>query len=566
LAFVSVSGVERVAAGQTPPAPPAPERSGAPALQAPTGPAWEHKQRGDSLARAGRLEHAAIAYRAAIANDPSLVVAYNELGNVYFAQGKYGEAVTQFEEAIKRKPDYHLARYNLAYALRKAGRLGEAAVAYRAFLKARPGDADGFFGLGETLKALEDPKGAVAAYRKYVTLETRPSEAEWVRKARTEIVALEAAAAAAAAPPSVPAPPVAPAPVPAASPAPTGPLVLAPARKLEPPAAPPLPAPPALVPARRLAVVPAVPEVPEKKAETPPIAAPAPPAPPQLGVAQTPAAPSAPAAPEKPVAVTKPPLPVSPPVAPPLPAPPPVAPPAPEPRPAPAQIDRVALAGGAEKPAGPEALLRQAEAAFQLRDYGRALLLFEAVVKEVPGKPEAHYKLGVARAAKGDLPGALEAWETVTRLEPANKAAQDLVMRTREKLGLVRPETYEGGDPRARGEGYLDRGRALQALRAFDVALRGARSSPELLLGRARALMGLGRYRDAVRDLLDAVALQPTAALPYYHLGTCLRRLGDEPQAHHYYRLFLSLADPDDAGVAEKVRRARRWLTRAGRQ
>jgi tetratricopeptide (TPR) repeat protein len=563
--LLSLSGVAQVAAGQTPPSPATPS---ARPLQWPTGPAWEHKQRGDRLARAGRLEQAAIAYRAAIANDPNLVVAYNELGNVYFAQGKFGEAVTQFQEAVQRKPNYHLARYNLAYALRKAGRFAEAALAYRAFLKARPGDPDGHFGLGETLKALGDRKGAVAAYRQYVAIETRPSEIEWVRKAKAEIVALEAAAAVSAAP--APAPASTPSSPPPALPQPPKnlPLVRAPARKVETPAAPSTSPPPALPPARRVdattsppfpAAPPSPKAPPSPPASLPPAALPQG-APPSVAGPGFPGPGPGPAtgSPPQPPSAALPPRPIGP-LA-------PEATPTPPARPAPVQADRVTLAQSAENSRGVQALLRQAETAFQLRDYAKARQLFETTALKAPGTPEIHYKLGVARAASGDLPGALQAWETVTRLDPANKAAQDLVMRTREKLGLVRPESYEGGDPRARGDNYLERGRALQALRAYDLALRGATHSPELLLGRARALMDLGRYPEAVRTLLDAVALQPTAPLPYYHLGTCLQRLGDKPQALHYFRLFLSLADPDDAGVAEMVRQARRWLSRAGRQ
>lgn len=159
--------------------------------------------------------------RAAVAASPTDPAAYEALGKVQLKAGDVDGAIATYRALIDAAPDYDRGRYRLAFALRKADRLGEAADAYRAYIERAPNDPDARFGLAKTLEKAGDDAGALDAYRAYVHLEVRPSEAEWVERARAQITVLEAAgqgSAPSTSPPSAAPPPAAAAP--AASPAP----------------------------------------------------------------------------------------------------------------------------------------------------------------------------------------------------------------------------------------------------------------------------------------------------------------------------------------------------------
>ena len=182
LLAISVSGAGPLASGQVPARAPADASRSA---------AEPYKKRGDSLARQGQLDLAAREYRTALTIDGSYAEAHNELGQVYAAQGKLSMAMTAYRLALTQLADFPQARYNLAYALRKSSRFGEAATEYRRFVRSTPTDPDGHYGLGETLKTLGDKAGARAAYERYLELEKRPEEAQWIARAKVEVAAFE---------------------------------------------------------------------------------------------------------------------------------------------------------------------------------------------------------------------------------------------------------------------------------------------------------------------------------------------------------------------------------------
>jgi tetratricopeptide (TPR) repeat protein len=146
----------------------------------------------EELRKANKLTEAAAMYKRAIAADRGNLDLYNDLGNVYFALKQYGDAANAFADATHRDPSYALGWYNLAHALRKGDRPLEAADAYHQYIKLKPDDPDPYYGLGQTLKMTGDTNGAIAAFKKYVSMEKRPEEQKWVDKARAELQALEA--------------------------------------------------------------------------------------------------------------------------------------------------------------------------------------------------------------------------------------------------------------------------------------------------------------------------------------------------------------------------------------
>ncbi len=77
-------------------------------------------------------------YRRAIAADPNMTVAHNNLGMVLIQQGRLEEAVAALGQAVSVDPGYAEAHNNLGFAYRRMGRDLEAAGCYEKFLALTP--------------------------------------------------------------------------------------------------------------------------------------------------------------------------------------------------------------------------------------------------------------------------------------------------------------------------------------------------------------------------------------------------------------------------------------------
>ncbi len=86
----------------------------------------------------GDMAAAATSYRQAIAADPNMTVAHNNLGMVLIQQELLSEAVSALQQAVKVAPDYAEAYNNLGFAYRRMGRDLEAADHYEKFLALTP--------------------------------------------------------------------------------------------------------------------------------------------------------------------------------------------------------------------------------------------------------------------------------------------------------------------------------------------------------------------------------------------------------------------------------------------
>lgn len=193
-------------------------------------------------------------------------------GEALLREKRFADAAAKFKAATVADPTFALAWYDLAYAQRRAGRCDEAVVAYRRFAAVRPGEPDPFYGLGLCLKELGDRTGAIAALKKYLSLENRPTEQKFVDKARAEVAALEGADSPPAAPASVAVAPPTRAPAPTKSPE----QAAMPAQAQAPARPPPQPQGPAPLtgPPPPAAPTPAAPPAPAARTPAPPPAAP----------------------------------------------------------------------------------------------------------------------------------------------------------------------------------------------------------------------------------------------------------------------------------------------------
>jgi Flp pilus assembly protein TadD len=93
---------------------------------------------GALLLRQGKLDEAAARFRTAIAADPKLADARDNLGVVLLHQGKTEEAIAQLQRSIEIDPDATEARVNLGGAFLMQGRYGDAVAQLREALSRDP--------------------------------------------------------------------------------------------------------------------------------------------------------------------------------------------------------------------------------------------------------------------------------------------------------------------------------------------------------------------------------------------------------------------------------------------
>jgi tetratricopeptide (TPR) repeat protein len=179
------------------------ERAPAPAPTAPSPAVLDARKLRDG----GHADDAITRYRAAIASGDKSKDASAELGALLIAAKRNQDAVEPLRAAVAAAPAAADAWYKLAFALRETGQTAEAVDAYRRYITFKPKDPDPYYGLGRALVALGRDTEAWAAFHLYVSLEARPSEKRWLKKARAELARIEKAqdpgAAGSSAPPAM---------------------------------------------------------------------------------------------------------------------------------------------------------------------------------------------------------------------------------------------------------------------------------------------------------------------------------------------------------------------------
>jgi tetratricopeptide (TPR) repeat protein len=136
---------------------------------------------GDLAAAARLYDQCARADRA----DP--VAPYN-LGNIRLADGQtdlraYDDAALAYRQALARDPSFVEARYNLAQALEAVGKVDEAAAELERVLSAEPTHADATFNLAQLRMSAGDMAAAKSLYERYLALGPPDAWAATARKA-----------------------------------------------------------------------------------------------------------------------------------------------------------------------------------------------------------------------------------------------------------------------------------------------------------------------------------------------------------------------------------------------
>lgn len=125
---------------------------------------------------AGEAEAAIAAYRAALAADPTLAPAMNNLGALLAPMGHREEAIALFRGAVDTDPTYAEAHNNLGLALAAEGRHAEAIPHFEAALRREPKRASWWNNLGNSCVEVFRFADALNAYDNAIALEVASAE------------------------------------------------------------------------------------------------------------------------------------------------------------------------------------------------------------------------------------------------------------------------------------------------------------------------------------------------------------------------------------------------------
>ena len=114
-------------------------------------------------------------------------LALHEEGLRLFQGGSYREAAERFQLAVRLEPDNVHFRNNLAWALFRAGRVGEASSELDEVLRRAPRRDIAYANLAEIRLAQGDTTAAIAAYRRFLELNTDPRRESVARRKLAEI-------------------------------------------------------------------------------------------------------------------------------------------------------------------------------------------------------------------------------------------------------------------------------------------------------------------------------------------------------------------------------------------
>jgi Tfp pilus assembly protein PilF/peroxiredoxin len=131
---------------------------------------------GTLLAKGGQPVKARAAYERALAAQPDLSEASNDLGALLAQEGNLPAAIQRFRAALSVTPDYPDALNNLGYALLQTGRNDEARALYEKALKLQPDFPEALNNLGLILGREGDIEGAEPYFRQ--ALDKRPDYGE----------------------------------------------------------------------------------------------------------------------------------------------------------------------------------------------------------------------------------------------------------------------------------------------------------------------------------------------------------------------------------------------------
>jgi len=114
----------------------------------------------------------------ALALDPTLIEAHNNLGTFLFERKLFGAARLEFLEVLRRDPSSVSARFNLARTLAALGEHEHAIQEFEVLLAADPADVAARYELAASLEAMERKTDAIAQLRRALQTDNNPKRSE----------------------------------------------------------------------------------------------------------------------------------------------------------------------------------------------------------------------------------------------------------------------------------------------------------------------------------------------------------------------------------------------------
>ncbi|MCS6900592.1 MAG: tetratricopeptide repeat protein [Myxococcales bacterium] len=128
------------------------------------------------------VEEACELYQRALAYDPTLALAYNNLGNLRYRQGNEDAAIDLYHRALDIDPAQPEALYNLGFCLLHRGNAASAIPFLEAAAESNPRFADAQLCLAMAHELTGDRRGARPAWRRYLELEPSGEWADYARQ------------------------------------------------------------------------------------------------------------------------------------------------------------------------------------------------------------------------------------------------------------------------------------------------------------------------------------------------------------------------------------------------
>lgn len=135
-------------------------------------------ERAVSAEAGGQWDEAVQHYRQALAQDPGLLKARNNLGNLYIRQHQLPEAIAQFQAALVLAPEYAYARNNLGSAYLMMGQEAEAIQEFLTALRLDGSYVSPYYNLAAIYARRRDLAHVIAFLTKAIALE--PAVLSWI--------------------------------------------------------------------------------------------------------------------------------------------------------------------------------------------------------------------------------------------------------------------------------------------------------------------------------------------------------------------------------------------------
>jgi hypothetical protein len=129
-----------------------------------------------------RMGEAETLYREAIRRDPSMAVAYTNLGNIRFRKGDTVEAETLYARALEIDANQPEALYNTGYIVLERGRSRESIEWFKRAVDADPAFADAWFNMAMAYEYEGERTKARNAWHRYLDLESSGTWADIARQ------------------------------------------------------------------------------------------------------------------------------------------------------------------------------------------------------------------------------------------------------------------------------------------------------------------------------------------------------------------------------------------------